>query len=160
MKHVLLSLLLSLAGTGAAFAEAVRLSEPVMNCEAFEVFGAPMESTLPGASLASVLPEATTASPTPVRVTTRVAKICQKKGCFFVAQDGAAQARVSFLDYGFFLPTDSAGKTVTLVGELQVQELTAAQTRHFAEDLGEPNPQAAARREYHIVASSVLVPKG
>jgi hypothetical protein len=89
-----------------------------------------------------------------------VAKVCQKKGCFFVAQDGDAVARVTFVDYSFFVPTDSGGKDVTIVGTFGKKELSEEKARHYASDEGS-NPDAITgpRSEYSIVATSVIVPK-
>ena len=94
-----------------------------------------------------------------MHVTTRVAKVCQKKGCFFIAQDGDAVARVKFKDYAFFIPTDSADKQVTLTGVFTRKELTAEQASHYAADEGRTEASAKARSEYQIVASSIRIPK-
>ena len=94
-----------------------------------------------------------------VKATATVAQVCQKKGCFLVAQDGEAVARVTFADYGFFVPTDSGGKEVTIVGTFSRKEITEAQARHFAEDVGQdPAKVVGAREEYSIVATSVVIP--
>ena len=86
-----------------------------------------------------------------------VSQVCQRKGCFFVAQDGDAVARVTFVDYSFFVPTDSAGKDVTLVGTFNRKMLSEAQAQHFAEDAGQdPTKVVGPREEYSIVATSVV----
>ncbi len=157
---VLASCLLLIVAFQTTSAEVTRLSDPTMTCDAFEVFGAPLDSTLPGQSLKDLLAQGPEVEGKEVRVTTRVAKICQKKGCFFIAQEGAAQARVTFADYGFFLPTDTGGKTVTLVGTLKANTLTAEQAAHYAQDLGEDPVPDGPVTEHQIVATSVLVPKG
>jgi hypothetical protein len=88
-----------------------------------------------------------------------VAQVCQKKGCFFVAQDGDAVARVTFVDYSFFVPTDSGGKDVTIVGTFNRKVISEAQAKHFAEDAGQdPAAVTGPREEYSIVATSVVVP--
>lgn len=158
MKRIACTLLL-LSITLAAHGEALRLSEPVERGDGYEVYGAPLADASPGAGLAETLARAEDLEGQPVRVTTRVAKVCQKKGCFFIATEGAASARVTFADYGFFIPTDSGGKTVTLVGTLSRQALSPERAAHYAQDLGEAPPEAAApREEYAIVATSVLIP--
>ena len=95
-----------------------------------------------------------------VRVETRVSKVCKKKGCFFIAQQGNSVVRVSFKDYGFFVPTDITGKQVMLVGQVVANELTPEKAKHLAEDLGESEESVEPGREYTIVASSVRVPLG
>ena len=67
---------------------------------------------------------------------------------------------MGFKDYGFFVPTDSGGKTVTLVGTFSKKVITEAQAKHFAEDAGEdPSKVTGDRTEYAIVATSVVVPR-
>ncbi len=160
MSRVILFLtLLALAVTAAA--ETMRLSKPVEVSDTYEVFGAPMSDKERGLRLKDVIAREGEFDGREVRVTTRVAKVCQKKGCFFIATDGAASARVTFADYGFFVPTDSSGKDVTLVGTFAKVELDQAQAEHYAADLGEAEPeQASAGPEYAIVATSVLIPRG
>jgi len=153
--------LIALFLPGAAVAEVIRLSEPVEVTDSVEVFGAPLEDKGPGMDLATLVNGGAGNDGAPVRVTTRVAKVCQKKGCFFIAQDGAVSARVTFADYSFFLPTDSGGKQVTLVGTFSQQSLDAKTAAHLAEDLGEAPPaDDAPIMENAIVASSVIVPRG
>ena len=91
-----------------------------------------------------------------VLLTTRIAKVCQKKGCFFVAQHGADSVRVTFKDYGFFIPSDSGGKTVTLAGTFARKPLSPEQAAHLAEDMGEAPPENPPAFEYAIVATSAF----
>lgn len=138
----------------------VRLSEPVEVTQRFEVFGAPVAFDGEALSLAEVVGNSERYLGTEVQVTTRVASVCQKKGCFFIAQDGKAVARVTFKDYEFFIPTDSADKQVTLTGTFTQKVVSAEQAAHLAEDLGKANPGAArAHTEYQIVASSIRIPR-
>lgn len=87
-------------------------------------------------------------------------QICQKKGCFFVAQDQNYMVRVTFKDYGFFIPTDSQGKEVVLIGDFSVKTLSDEQARHYAEDSGnDPGAVSGEQKEYSVVATSIVVPK-
>lgn len=153
----LLGALVCCAGAWAGDAGVIRLSEPVEATDEYETFGAP----LPAADvmrLAAVIEDADRYANTDVQITTRVKQVCQKKGCFFVAQDGPHVARVSFKDYGFFVPTDISGRTVTLHGVLKRKELSEAQAEHFNEDAGKPGAFRSGP-EYEIVAISVRVPR-
>ena len=94
-----------------------------------------------------------------VLVETRIAKVCQKKGCFFVAQEGPSTARVTFKDYGFFIPTDSGGKNVVLLGTFSRKTVSQEQAEHYAADLGETVVATPEKFEYSIVASAVKIPK-
>jgi len=138
----------------------IRLSEPVEVTDSYEVFGATFEPTGEPVALAEIIANDDAYADKEVYVKTRVAKVCQKKGCFLVAQDGDKMARVSFKDYGFFVPTDTGGKTVTLVGTFSKKTISEAQAKHFAEDAGEdPSKVTGERTEYAIVATSVVIPR-
>jgi hypothetical protein len=151
-----------LAASAPIFGEepaVIRLSEPVVVTEAYEVFGSPAE---PGDArrLAEVIADDEQYLGKQVQVEARVAKVCQRKGCFFIAQDGDSVARVTFVDYSFFVPTDSGGKTVTIVGTFDRKTLSEDQARHYAEDAGgDPAAVRGPRSEYSIVATSVIVPR-
>lgn len=138
----------------------VRLSEPVEATDAYEVFGTKVAPIHDPVSLSELIANDEAYQGKEVFVETRVAKVCQKKGCFFIAQDGDKSARVSFKDYGFFVPTDTGGKTVKLVGTFSKKTITEAQAKHFAEDAGEdPSKVTGDRTEYAIVATSVIIPR-
>jgi len=138
----------------------IRLSEPVEVTDSYEVFGATFEPAGEPVALAEIIANDDAYADKEVYVKTRVAKVCQKKGCFLVAQDGDKMARVSFKDYGFFVPTDTGGKTVTLVGTFSKKTISEAQAKHFAEDAGEdPSKVTGERTEYAIVATSVVIPR-
>ena len=93
-----------------------------------------------------------------VHVTAAIGKVCQQKGCFLIAHDGAAVARVTFADYGFFVPTDSGNKPVTIAGVFGRKTISGDEARHFARDTGEdPARISGPQAEYTIVASSVLI---
>ena len=138
--------------------DVIRLSEPVEVTATHETFGAPMPNEVEPISLAELLENAPTTATDAVVVEARVAKVCQKKGCFFIAQDGDTVVRVSFKDYGFFVPTDINGRNVTLMGELQRVERSAEEAEHFAEDLGGADADIVPGPQFEIVATAVRVP--
>jgi hypothetical protein len=139
----------------------VRLSEPVTVTEDYEEFGAAVQSPESAVTLSELVSHADDYVGRSVTVTTQVAKVCRKKGCFFIAREGDTMARITFKDYGFFIPTDTGGKEVTLNGTLERRQITERQARHYREDLGEdPSGGAKAGTEYHIVATAVRIPRG
>jgi hypothetical protein len=150
------------AGIGYAAEEAgvIRLSEPVEVTADAETFGSPLDQSVPAVALRQIAADAEDYIGAQVRVEARVSQVCRKKGCFFIARDGASMMRVSFKDYGFFVPTDISGKTVTLVGRVVVKEMTSEQAEHFAADLGESAVPVKAGKNYELVATSVRVPRG
>lgn len=138
----------------------IRLSEPVEVTDTYEVFGSPVGQIGDVLRLSEVIEQEGQYLDKQVRVSARVAKVCQRKGCFFVAQDGDAVARVTFVDYSFFVPTDSGGKDVTIVGTFSKTTLSEEKARHYAKDAGaDPSAIAGPRPEYSIVATAVVVPK-
>lgn len=156
--RTLMVLLLALSFNAYSETEAIRLSEPVETGDGYEVFGAALPDKSPGLSLQEAISSEEQLAGQEVRISTRISKVCQKKGCFFVASEGAAWARITFADYGFFIPTDSGGKQATLVGTLSRRTLTPEQAAHYAEDLsGEVGEDEPPEFEYQIVATSVLI---
>jgi hypothetical protein len=148
------------AEQGDRQAKVIRLSEPVEVTATHEVFGSALDESGEPVSLGALVANSDRYLDQEVLVETRINKVCQKKGCFFIAQDGADYARVSFKDYGFFIPTDSAGKTVLLRGVFLRREIDREQAEHYAADLGDTRArEAAASVEYQIVASAISIPK-
>ncbi len=143
----------------SVFADPIRLSEPVVADEASETFGAILDTRLPGVTLQSLVAEPDKHLGKAFKLETRIGKVCQKKGCFFVAQQGRDALRVSFKDYGFFIPTDSSGKTVTLAGKLIEKQLAPEQVAHFESDLQEKSAAIKPGLVYEIVAESIQIPR-
>lgn len=70
------------------------------------------------------------------------------------------QARISFKDYGFFIPTNTAGARVKLNGTFTVKTLSKKEARHFAEDAGnDPEAITGPQKEYALVATSIVIYK-
>ena len=140
-------------------AEVIRLSDPVQETDQFEVFGAELNyESLSPATLSDIIESES--ENTVVTLKASVAEVCSKKGCFFIAEDGDYQARITFKDYGFFIPTDSKGKEVIFVGDFTVKTLSEEKAKHYAEDAGkDPETVKGSQKEYSVVATSVIVPK-
>lgn len=140
--------------------EVVRLSEPVEVTDHYEVFGSSPADSGEKVALEELVANSTEYQDKEVLVDTRIAKVCQKKGCFFIAQSGADSVRISFENYGFFIPTDSAGKQATLAGVFSRKPVSKEQSDHLAEDLGENPAEEAPAFEYSIVAKGIRIYKG
>ena len=141
-------------------AEVIRLSEPVAVTAEYEFYGATLPENENPISLGELIDNSDDYLDQQVLVETRIAKVCQKKGCFFVATEGASSARISFKDYSFFIPTDAGGKTVRLLGVFSRTAVSKEQAEHYASDLGESDAPANTGFEYSIVASAVRLPAG
>jgi hypothetical protein len=147
-------------GVIAQDAEVIRLSEPVQQTEVYEVFGAPVDEWDTALELKDLINAPENFTDKVVTIETEISEVCEKKGCFFVANAGSESARITFKDYGFFIPTDSKGKTVKLIGNFEVKELTEKEAKHYAEDAGQdPELIKGPQKEYSIVATTILVPK-
>jgi hypothetical protein len=136
----------------------IRLSEPVLQDANSETFGAPLDSSIAKVSLKALITKPEAHVGKPIQLETKITKVCQKKGCFFIAQYEEKVLRVSFKDYGFFIPTDAGGKTVLLAGELIKKEMSPEQAEHFKQDLQTESDSIKAGVVYEIVATSVKVP--
>ena len=114
MKRLIITSLLLATSVVLAGEMAIRLSEPVNVTGDYEEFGSKLPVHPETVSLAKLVAEAESALGKSSIVEARVAKVCQKKGCFFIAQDGDAIVRVSFKDYAFFVPTDIGGSRASM----------------------------------------------
>ncbi|WKK81523.1 DUF4920 domain-containing protein [Marivirga arenosa] len=89
-----------------------------------------------------------------------VTEVCQAKGCWMTAKlPNGESMRITFKDYGFFMPKDLAGKTVRMHGVAKREETDVATLKHFAEDAGKSEEEIAqiteAKLDYKFVASGV-----
>jgi hypothetical protein len=162
MKTLMIAVCTLFISTGviAQDTEVIRLSEPVQQTENYEVFGAEVDAWDTAIELSELINTPEDFTNKVITIETEIAEVCEKKGCFFVANAGSESARITFKDYGFFIPTDSKGKTVKLIGTFNVKELTEGEAKHYAEDAGQdPDTIKGPQKEYSIVATSVLVPK-
>ena len=87
-----------------------------------------------------------------------VVKACQMKGCWMeLTAEGAARGiRVTFKDYGFFVPTDSAGQAARLEGTFETNVFSREDADHLIEEGVSlvRNPDGTAT-ELSFVASGV-----
>lgn len=86
-----------------------------------------------------------------------VRQACSRKGCWMelAAADGPG-VRVTFKDYAFFVPTDSAGARARLAGTVKVTTLSREQADHLAgEGATVKRAPDGTAREVQVVASGV-----
>ena len=91
-----------------------------------------------------------------------VTDVCKMKGCWIkVALDGQEEMRVTFKDYGFFVPKDIEGREVILHGKGFIEEVSVEDQRHFAEDGGATEEEilkiTSPKITYSFVADGVLL---
>lgn len=65
-----------------------------------------------------------------------VNNVCQKKGCWMEVLAGKDQpgVRVTFKDYGFFVPKDASGYKVRAEGKVKITTMSKETADHYAEE--------------------------
>lgn len=97
-----------------------------------------------------------------VKVTAPINAVCKKKGCWMelIAGDSSTM-RVTFKDYGFFVPKDASGKTATVMGIAKVEETSIADLKEYAKDDGKSKTDIEGikepKRELVFEASGVVL---
>lgn len=91
-----------------------------------------------------------------IKLTGRVSGVCQKKGCWMTLTSGEPEApsvRISFKDYGFFVPKDCMGKAATVEGHFVVKTIPVAEAQHYADDAAkEGSPARKVTAPEHTLA--------
>ena len=155
MKNRIGKLLCSVALFIAASAHAV---EPF---RADQSFGAAMPAGGEILTLRQAIHNLGNASTGAVKISGTITEVCQAKGCWMLLVDGDFYARITFKNYGFFVPTKTNMQRTVIYGLLSEQILSAHDAEHFAEDAAHSGKDSAfkftgeAVKEYSIVASSV-----
>lgn len=81
---------------------------------------------------------------------------CQMKGCWMMVDlPGEQNMRVTFKDYGFFVPKDLNGERVIMEGVLKKKVNSVDELRHFAEDAGKSAEEVALITEPETTATFV-----
>jgi len=92
-----------------------------------------------------------------------ISEVCSKKGCWMKLDMGNDKVvRVTFKDYGFFMPLNATGEVV-VNGKAYVSETSVDDLKHYAEDAGESAEDIAKITEpeitYAFEADGVLLAK-
>jgi hypothetical protein len=112
----------------------------------------------PKVELASLLAKPTESDGKTVQLEGKVRKACTRKGCWMelAATDKGPGVRVTFKDYGFFVPLDSAGSTARVEGIVKVAALSDETAKHYeSEGATVPRGKDGKPQEVQIVASAV-----
>ena len=91
-----------------------------------------------------------------------ITEVCQAKGCWMkVNLTDSQEVYVKFKDYGFFVPTDVAGKKLVMNGLAFVDEMSVQDQRHYARDKGatteEANQITKPKRAFCFQADGVRI---
>lgn len=117
---------------------------------------------LPAVTLAKVLETPADFDGKTVAVEAKVRQACTRKGCWMElsATDKGPGVRVTFKDYGFFVPLDSAGSTAKVEGTLKVATLSAEKAKHYeSEGAQVAKDKDGTYREVQLVATGVELRK-
>ncbi|RDV16611.1 DUF4920 domain-containing protein [Pontibacter diazotrophicus] len=96
-------------------------------------------------------------------VAAEVVESCQAKGCWMdVKLADNSTMKVTFSDYGFFVPVeDLKGRQVIFTGTAKREVISVEDQRHYATDAGKPETEIAAitapKEEFRFVADGVIL---
>ncbi|HWA74999.1 MAG TPA: DUF4920 domain-containing protein [Polyangiaceae bacterium] len=126
-----------------------------------ERFGSPIDGARKAEPIATVLANPERYQGRPVVVEGRVRRACSRRGCWMELAEASDPklpgCRVTFKDYGFFVPTDSAGASARVEAELELATLNPASVDHMeSEGASFPNKNSdGSAREVRLIASGV-----
>lgn len=98
-----------------------------------------------------------------VKVKTKIIETCSMKGCWMTVElPNGEEMRVTFKDYGFFVPKDSVeGKEVIFEGVAKKTTTSVEMQRHYAQDAGKSAEEIASiiepKEEISFVATGVAI---
>jgi hypothetical protein len=131
---------------------------PVAAAAPVSAFGQPL-SAAPALPLSQVLANPDSYGGKTLTVDGRVRAACTRKGCWMeLAGEGPGPGcRVTFKDYGFFVPTNSAGANARVEGTLEVRSVDAAQVAHLESEGAKFAAKTAdgSAKELRMVATGV-----
>jgi hypothetical protein len=121
-------------------------------------FGAPLGDA-PKVAIADLVKDPAAWSGKTVRTEGVVSAVCQEKGCWMILESGDQSVRVTFKDYGFFVPKDSAGSTAVMEGVFNVKTIPEKTAKHYAQETpgGKPDTIKGDQKELSLVASGVEI---
>jgi len=71
--------------------------------------------------------------------------VCKMKGCWMILElPQEDEVRITFKDYGFFVPKDSQNTDVIVEGKAFLNEMSVEDQKHYAEDEGKSEAEIAA----------------
>ncbi|AGA79017.1 DUF4920 domain-containing protein [Echinicola vietnamensis] len=96
------------------------------------------------------------------KISGEIDEVCVKKGCWLTMDlPNGESMRVTFKDYGFFVPKNAHGYPVVLEGEAVKVVTDVASLRHYAQDGGASAEEieniTEPKEEYTFVATGVLI---
>lgn len=121
-----------------------------------KAYGASFEPA-PSVPLAALLERPQEYADKTVTTEGKVQRACTSKGCWMEVGEGDEACRVTFKDYSFFVPTDSAGARARIQGKLATRVVEAAAVQHLEAEgarFNNKKPDGSAT-EVRLIASAV-----
>lgn len=133
-------------------------SEPEVSWEAY---GAEITAEQ-AIAVSDVIDQFTLERETPLKISGTLHEVCAEKGCWTkIETEDGRMVRMMFKDYGFFLPTDAAGRQMIAEGVGLCKETSVEELRHYAKDAKKTDEEIAAitepKIEYLFEAAGVLL---
>ena len=96
------------------------------------------------------------------KISGEIKEVCTKKGCWFSMElPNGESMRVTFKDYGFFVPTNSQGFPIVMDGVAKLTQTDVETLRHYAEDQGKSKEEVESitepKREITFEATGVVI---
>ncbi|MDP4687235.1 MAG: DUF4920 domain-containing protein [Salibacteraceae bacterium] len=96
-----------------------------------------------------------------LKISGTINEVCQAKGCWMTINNGEEAMRVTFRDYGFFVPKDASGLEVVAEGTVYMDTTSVADLQHYAQDAGKTDEEIAMITEPEVsltfVADGVII---
>ena len=127
-------------------------SENANDSTKVEYFGAKIteENALPVDSVVSMLKKSSEDIAS-VKATGKIDAVCKNKGCWMtIANSVGEPMRITFKDYGFFVPKDCNGKTAIFEGKAYHDTTTVEMLREYAKEDGKSKEEIAKITEPEI----------
>jgi len=164
LSAVALPALMGCGGSDAGEAtEATDVSTVLEYAEARDdgsaVVGAPLAEEAVEATLTAVLEHPEEYAGKRVRLTASIDQVCQASGCWMIVDDGQSESRITFKDYGFFMPKDAAGRTVEMDVEIERTTMSVEEAKHLASETEGEDPDAITEpvETIAVVATGVRI---
>ena len=131
------------------------------NTEKYDTYGASItdDNVVEYATINSLLANSDSAN---VKLAGEILSTCKMKGCWMNVTIGDEEMRVTFKDYGFFVPKEGMeGKHTIMEGTVIRQTTDVATLKHFAEDQGKSQHEidqiTEPKQELAFIATGVLI---
>jgi len=96
-----------------------------------------------------------------IKISGEITSVCQMKGCWMTMNVGEEELRITFKDYGFFVPKNSSGNEAIIEGVLHKKLVDVKMLKHYAEDGGKSKEEIEAitepKLQFMFEASGVII---